>query len=291
MRKIAVLTDSACDIPVELQEKYGIDILPFTITLDGVSYVERKDFTFDEYYQMLREAKGTPSTAHITAMQFCDQFCKYLDEGYTDVLYVSINSTGSATNAAAHQAAEQLREERPDSALRVRIVDSHCYSLGYGYPVVQAAQALRAGTSLDEVIDRLEDTFARTEILLCAYSLKVIRKSGRISAAAAIAGELLGLHPIFTLNDGVSEVVRKVRGEKAAASAAARRQKKITPGLWKNRAHMRLLDKSVPPIRHQIRRRRTRKKTRPSTTAARINSPRAAAPQAPARSARGVRPA
>ena len=76
MRKIAVLTDSACDIPVELQEKYGIDILPFTITLDGVSYVERKDFTFDEYYQMLREAKGTPSTAHITAMQFCDQFCK-----------------------------------------------------------------------------------------------------------------------------------------------------------------------------------------------------------------------
>ena len=113
MRKIAVLTDSACDIPVELQEKYGIDILPFTITLDGVSYVERKDFTFDEYYQMLREAKGTPSTAHITAMQFCDQFCKYLDEGYTDVLYVSINSTGSATHDAAVMGVDLLNEERP----------------------------------------------------------------------------------------------------------------------------------------------------------------------------------
>ncbi len=221
MEKIAVLTDSACDLSEEMQRENGIDIVNFKIALDGNAYTEREDFTPQEYYEMLRNAKGVPTTSQVTAHEFLEKFKAYDDAGVEQVLYVSINSTGSATNAAAHQAAEQLREERPDSALRVHIVDSHCYSLGYGYPVVQAAQALRAGASLDEVVDRLEETFARTEILLCAYSLKVIRKSGRISAAAAIAGELLGLHPIFTLNDGVSEVVRKVRGEKAAASAAA----------------------------------------------------------------------
>ena len=59
------------------------------------------------------------------------------------------------------------------------------------------------------------------EILLTAYTLKVIRKSGRISAAAAIAGDLLGIHPIFTLNDGVSQVVKKVRGDKAVVSSMA----------------------------------------------------------------------
>ena len=59
------------------------------------------------------------------------------------------------------------------------------------------------------------------EILLTAYTLKVIRKSGRISAAAAIAGDLLGIHPIFTLNDGVSQVVKKVRGDKAVVSGMA----------------------------------------------------------------------
>ncbi len=222
MRKIAVLTDSACDIPVELQEKYGIDILPFTITLDGldgVSYVERKDFTFDQYYQMLRDAKGTPSTAHITAMQFCDQFCKYLDEGYTDVLYVSINSTGSATHDAAVMGVDLLNEERPGHELRVHIVDSHTYSFIYGWPICEAARLLRNGAELEYVMNMLNERFARAEVVLSAFSLKVMTKSGRVSAAAAFAGELLGLRPIISLIDGKSKVEAKVRGDAAVPDA------------------------------------------------------------------------
>lgn len=219
MRKIAVLTDSACDIPVDLQEKYGIDILPFVITLDGVSYVERQDFTFDEYYQMLREAKSTPSTAHITAMQFCDQYCKYIDEGYTDVLYVSINSTGSATYDAAHMAKDLLEEERPGHNLKIHLVDSHTYSFVYGWSVCEAARLLQNGAELEYVLDMLHDRFSRAEVLLSAYSLKVMKKSGRISAAAAFAGELLGLRPIISMIDGKTKVEAKVRGDAAVPGA------------------------------------------------------------------------
>mgnify|MGYP001780675731 FL=1 len=57
--------------------------------------------------------------------------------------------------------------------------------------------------------------------MLTAYTLKINRKSGCISAAAAIAGDLLGIHPIFTLNDGVSQVVKKVRGDKAVLGGMA----------------------------------------------------------------------
>ena len=53
MRKFAVLTDSACDIPADMQKKYNIDILSFTITVDGESYIERVDFTNEQYYDML----------------------------------------------------------------------------------------------------------------------------------------------------------------------------------------------------------------------------------------------
>lgn len=213
MSKIAILTDSACDIPRELEEKYGIDILPFTITLDGVSYTERKDFSFDEYYTMLREAKGTPSTAHITHIQFCEQFCKYVDEGYTDVLYISINSTGSATYDAARMAISALEEERPGHSMRIHLVDSHTYSMVYGWYVCEAARKIRNGAELAPIIDYLNDIFSRTEIVLAAYSLKVMKKSGRISAAAAFAGELLGLRPVISLIDGVTKVESKVRGD------------------------------------------------------------------------------
>lgn len=221
-RKFAVLTDSTCDIPKGMEAEYGIDILNFKIALDGEAYVERVDFTPEQYSEMLRNAKGIPTTSQITAYEFLEKFLEYDDQGIEQVLYVSINATASATNACAHKAAEDFAAERPQSAMRIHVVDSHCYSFAYGVQVIEAAKRLDAGESMEAVIEYLEDMFARVEIVLTAYTLKVIRKSGRVSAAAAIAGDLLGIHPIFTLNDGVSEVVKKVRGDKAVCSNVCR---------------------------------------------------------------------
>ena len=66
MSKIAILTDSSCDIPQEMAEKYGIDIMSFHILLDDVDYVERESCTNTEFYDKMRAAKGVPSTAAIT---------------------------------------------------------------------------------------------------------------------------------------------------------------------------------------------------------------------------------
>ena len=229
MRKIAVLTDSACDIPADLQEKYNIDIMPFVITLDGVSYEERKDFGFDEYYDMLRNAEGVPSTAHITSMQFSEQYEKYAREGYTDVLHITINSTGSATHDAAQLGYNMFQEENPDSTLKVHLVDSHTYSFVYGCQVCEAARLLQNGADIEYVIQQLEKEFACQEIIVTAFSLKQMKKSGRISAAAAFAGELLGLRPIISMIDGDTKVSAKVRGDAQAAASmvklAAQRMK------------------------------------------------------------------
>ena len=79
MSKIAILTDSSCDIPQEMAEKYGIDIMSFHILLDDVDYVERVDCTNTEFYDKMRAAKGVPSTAAITPIQFCEKYCQYVD--------------------------------------------------------------------------------------------------------------------------------------------------------------------------------------------------------------------
>ena len=111
MSKIAILTDSSCDIPQELAEKYGIDIMSFHILLDDMDYIERESCTNTEFYDKMRAAKGVPSTAAITPIQFCEKYCQYVDEGYTDVIHVPINKSGSSTynnalSAAADNAAE-----------------------------------------------------------------------------------------------------------------------------------------------------------------------------------------
>ena len=170
---------------------------------------------------MLKKASGLPTTAQITQFEFFDKFEEYDRQGVEQTLYISINAGGSGTNAAAHAAAAQFHEEHPDSKMEIFIVDSHAYSMAEGAGVIEAKQKLDAGETMESVVEYLNDKYAKMEILLTAYTLKVIRKSGRISAAAAIAGDLLGIHPIFTLNDGVSQVVKKVRGEKAVVSSMA----------------------------------------------------------------------
>ena len=225
MKKYAILTDSACDLPQALAEQHHIDILCFKIALDGEGYTERVDFDGAEFCEMLRRSNGLPTTSQVTQFEFMDQFEQYDAQGVEQVLYVSINAGGSGTNAAAHAAAQQFAQEHPDSPMQIFIVDSHCYSMGYGFELIRASEMLSEGKSMEEVVAYLDDKFARVEILLTAYTLKIIRKSGRISAASAIAGDLLGIHPVFTLNDGVSQVVKKVRGDKMVVSAMVKEMK------------------------------------------------------------------
>lgn len=221
MSKYVVLTDSTCDLPEEAAKQHNIDIVCFKIALDGEGYTERVDFTPEQFCEMLKKASGLPTTAQITQFEFFDKFEEYYRQGVEQTLYISINAGGSGTNAAAHAAAAQFHEEHPDSKMEIFIVDSHAYSMAEGAGVIEAKQKLDAGETMESVVEYLNDKYAKMEILLTAYTLKVIRKSGRISAAAAIAGDLLGIHPIFTLNDGVSQVVKKVRGEKAVVSSMA----------------------------------------------------------------------
>lgn len=221
MNKYVVLTDSTCDLPEEAAKQHNIDIVCFKIALDGEGYTERVDFTPEQFCEMLKKASGLPTTAQITQFEFFDKFEEYDRQGVEQTLYISINAGGSGTNAAAHAAAAQFHEEHPDSRMEIFIVDSHAYSMAEGAGVIEAKQKLDAGETMESVVEYLNDKYAKMEILLTAYTLKVIRKSGRISAAAAIAGDLLGIHPIFTLNDGVSQVVKKVRGDKAVVSGMA----------------------------------------------------------------------
>ena len=213
MSKIAILTDSSCDIPQEMAEKYGIDIMSFHILLDGVDYIERESCTNTEFYQLMRQAKGVPSTAAITPLQFCEKYCQYVDEGYTDVIHIPINRSGSSTYDNAVMAQGLLREERPEHHLNIHLLDPHTYSMVFGWYICEMARKLRNGAEIRHVVSEFNTQMSKMEIILGPYSLKQMKKSGRISAAAAFAGELLGLRPIITLIDGKTVVETKVRGD------------------------------------------------------------------------------
>lgn len=216
MQKIKIMTDSACDIDRDLEVSLGIKILSFTVIMDGKDYRERVDFTNEEFYKLIDECKEFPSTSQLTAFQLQEAYQELFDEGYTDVIYVTIASKGSATHQNALMARDSFYEEVEGARdkMKIHIIDSGNYTGVYGYPVIQAAKKLERGATVEELVDYLTEWFTCGEVLFAPFTLKYVKRSGRVSAAAAFAGELLGLRPLIRITDGVSCVEKKVRGDK-----------------------------------------------------------------------------
>ncbi len=214
MEKIKLIADTACDIPDEDLQTYNIDMPSVPITIDGEGYFERRSFSILEFYDMLEKAKEIPTTSRVPIDDYLDCYTRAFTEGYTHIISVTINAGGSATNASAHMAKELFFEKNPGAEIEIHIVDSRTYSIAYGYPVIEAAKMALQGSCAAEILLYLDDFFSRLEIYLGCYSLEYAKRSGRINAAAAFVGDVLGLRPIISMIDGNTKTVDKVRGEK-----------------------------------------------------------------------------
>ena len=233
MEKIAILTDSCCDLSKEVINELDIKVLPFTLTIDGVDYQELKDKTSQEFYEMIDKAAEIPKHTQISPIAFTEMYKKLYDEGYTDVITVSLNSQGSGTYNNSILAKNEIYESIPEAADKMRIynIDSKNYTLAIGYPVTEAAKMVRRGANAEEIVKYLEDCFEVIGLYTVPYNLKYAKKSGRVSAAKAFAGELLGLKPIILFADGTNDTIDKIRGEKnIAVKLADTAEKNMIPG-------------------------------------------------------------
>ena len=218
MKQYRIITDSGCDISVEDEERYGIDIMSFDIILGGESIRERIDITGREFLEKIASCEDIPKTSQITEFRFEEKFEECVKAGVKDVITVLINGDGSRTYANAVSAAENMKNDGRAGDPRFHIIDSHTYSTGYGYPIVEAAKKLEAGQSVDRVVAYLDDWFSCCELYLLLFNLRHAKKSGRIKAASAVVGELMNIKPIVQMIDGDTKVVAKPRGEKKAVA-------------------------------------------------------------------------
>lgn len=237
MAKIQFMTDSSADLPAELLAGTGIRVLHFPIVVDEKEYFDGKDFTPQEFYAILAAAKAIPTHAQLTPFFLQEQYEQIFAEGCEDLIYVSINAKGSATHQNALQARDLFYQDHPEAAekMRITIIDSKSYTMAYGYIVLQAAKAVENGASAEEAIAMIRDWLDHVRILFTPYDLKYAKKSGRVSAAAAVLGDALGIHPIMSFPNGDSTVLAKVRGDKALIPAmlklAQKERKEGTPYL------------------------------------------------------------
>ncbi|MCM1132482.1 MAG: DegV family protein [Ruminococcus flavefaciens] len=218
MSRIMILTDSCCDLTKETIEELGITVLPFEINFCGERFREIFDKSTQEFYEMMAKSDEIPKHSQLSPITFEETYNRLYSEGYTDVISVSINSEGSGTFNNSIIAKNDFYEKNPDAKMRIFNIDSRCYTVFYGYPIMEAVKKIRKGAEAEDIVAYLEDWFNVCAIYAVPYNLKYARKSGRISAAAAFAGELLGLKPIIEFADNKTTTVEKIRGEKNIVS-------------------------------------------------------------------------
>lgn len=221
MGKIRIITDSASDITAQEEKKYNIHIIPFPVTIGDKSYMSRVDFDNQGFYELMEEYPDEiPKTAQITSFQFEEIMKQQFEEGYTDLIFVSINAKASATNGNAIMAANQLMEDYPEYRENhsISVFDGVGYTGMYGELCINAAKMAQENKSVEEIKNYLSSELKNRRIYFGIYMLRYAAKSGRIPSAAALVGDALGVKPVMRICDNEIVTAAKCRGEKKLIS-------------------------------------------------------------------------
>lgn len=216
-----IVTDSCCNLLEDMIDDFGIHVLPLTFMVDGEdevyqSYLKGERTDLKQFYTMMREGKvfktSLPNLAESEAL-----FRELLGSG-RDVLYIAFSSGLSGTYQALSLMASQLQEEFPER--KIHVVDSLAASGGQGLLVWYAVQHARAGESIDQVRDWLEENKLHLAHWFTVDDLMFLFRSGRVSKTAAWAGTLLNIKPVLHVDDeGHLIPMEKVRGRKKSLNA------------------------------------------------------------------------
>ncbi len=219
MSDYVIITDSASDLPQALVDEMGVHVVPLTVNYRGghfADYPDNRELDPAEFYAGVRSGE-LPSTSAVSVGQWTDEMTPFLKAG-KDILVLAFSSGLSTTYQSAVIAASDLAAEYPER--KVLVVDTLCASLGQGLLVWYAVQKKNAGEDILSVRDYVENN----KLHLCHWftvdDLNHLKRGGRVSAATALVGTLLGIKPVMHVdNEGHLNNVGKARGRKASIQA------------------------------------------------------------------------
>ena len=198
-QRIGLCTDSEAQLPPELVERYGVEVVPITITIDDEEYLEGVDLDADAFYARFDDgARPTIGTSQPSPGQFALAYEELLDRGCTEILSIHVASALSGTLNSARLAAHRL-------GVPVRLVDAATAGFGVGCCVWAAGDALAGGASIDEAAAVAESIAPRLGNVFIVGSLDVLRAGGRIDMAEPACPI-----PVLEFRDGAVVVVARV---------------------------------------------------------------------------------
>lgn len=196
-----IISDSSCDLGIDLAAKHNVEIVPFYVTFDNTNYkkeileVEVRDF----YQKMVENPKVFPKSSLPSIQDYVEVFTKYAKQGI-DVICICITTKFSGSYNSATNAKRIVQEDYPDC--HITVIDSMINTVLQGIYVLEAVKMRDQGLTYDEAVANLERIKTTGRIFFTVGGMEYLKSGGRIGKVIGLAGSTLGIRPLITLKEG-----------------------------------------------------------------------------------------
>ncbi|MCJ7732910.1 MAG: DegV family protein [Anaerolineales bacterium] len=209
--KIALITDSTCDIPLDYLKKYDIQVVPLTIIWAGEQFRDGVDLEAEDFYRRLETDPVLPTTSQPTPQEMVRAYEGAKNKGAEEILILTISSAMSGTYESARAAAKMVD-------IPVTVQDSKSNSMSLGWQVLAAARERENGGSIQSMMNAADKARSSMVYIITLDTLEFLHKGGRIGGASHFIGNLLNLKPQIFVDHQSGEVAggRRSRTRKKA---------------------------------------------------------------------------
>ena len=207
---LRIVTDGAADLAPGWDKEYNINIIPINVHFGEKTFLQYEELDNEGFYKLVDETKKIPKTSQPSPHQFVEFYKKIAKTGDT-ILSIHVTSKLSGTYASAVAAVQEVKE-----LFRVIPFDSAGGSMGIGFMCRAARLMEKAGKSVEDIVQYLEDVRDKVSIILTLNTLEYARMSGRVGTLSAALASILNVKPIAVLHSGLIDMVDRVRTRKAA---------------------------------------------------------------------------
>ncbi len=203
---IKIITDSSCDLPEDLVDKYGIGVVSLHVTFDNdETFTERVTISPEQFWKRMADSRELPKTSRPTPEAFAIAFREALGN-HASVVFIGLSSSLSGTFESAQLAAKSVPGD-------IHLIDSLTGSLGLGILAIKAHEFIHSGVNVQAVVEKIIDYRNGMTTLFTMDSLENLIKGGRVGRLPGFIGTMLSIRPIGKAGDrGQIDVLEKVRG-------------------------------------------------------------------------------
>jgi len=209
--RIAIITDSTCDIPAHWLKQYQITVVPMTLIFGEEQYLDGVQITSEEFYARLSNSPIHPTTSQPAPEVFEDVFKKAAVEGAEEVVTMTISSAMSGTYASALQASKQMD-------FPVHVHDSLNNSMGLGWQVIAAARVRESGGDANAMLAAAQNVRKSMVYYITLDTIDYLAKGGRIGGAVSLANSVLKIKPLIYVRPDTGTVAPGIPTRSRAAA-------------------------------------------------------------------------